>query len=158
VSRYADTHVVYPQRVSEPNVDREAWAHEVARLIQEEAGGNKSLFARQVGLRSVKTVDRWLARSVNVSGESVRQVARALQLSVTDLLVKVGLLLPEDLAAPTARPEEDAEAIRIVQESDAPPHLKRQLLAHLAKQRAAHEQQRLAEITSMVEMLRAGGR
>jgi transcriptional regulator with XRE-family HTH domain len=156
-SRYGDTHVVYPQGVSEPKVDREAWATVVARLINEEAAGNKSAFARLIGVASVKTVDRWLARSVNVSEESVRQVARALRLPVTDLLVLVGLLHPDDLTArPAAAVGEDEAAIRLIQQSDAPPALKRELIDHLLEQRAQHEQQRLAEAERMLELALRG--
>ena len=155
-SRYGDTHVIYPRGVSEPKVDREAWAEVVARLIDEEAAGNKSAFARLIGVASVKTVDRWLARSVNVSEESVRQVARAVRMPVADLLILVGLLHPEDL---TARPDstgEDDAAIRLIEQSDAPPSLKRELIEHLLAQRAEHERQRLAEAERMLALAMRG--
>lgn len=152
---YLDTHVGYSHDVSEPTVNREAWAHEIARLIQDEARGNKSEFARLVGVRSVKTVDRWLARTVNVSEESVRQVARALNLPVADLLIKVGLLDPADLTpAAAASPDADAEAIRIIEAAEISPNLKRQLINHLQRQRAEHELQRLAEVQRTIDLLR----
>jgi transcriptional regulator with XRE-family HTH domain len=138
--------------VSDPKVDREAWAAEVTRLIEQEARGNKSAFARMIGIQSIKTVDRWLAQSVNVSEESVRQVARALNLPVTPLLVKVGFLRPSEMPDAAAQLREDDEAITLVEASDAPPSLKRELLEHLRQQRAEHEQQRLAEIRRMLEL------
>jgi hypothetical protein len=139
--------------VARAKVDREAWAHEVARLIQEEAKGNKSAFARMVGVASVKTIDRWLARSVDVSEESVRMVARQLNLPIADLLVKVGLLLPEDLQGSGTAIDSDAEAIRVIEEADIPPSLKRQLIKHLREQREEHERQRLAEVQRTLGIL-----
>lgn len=150
------THVLYPLVVSERKVDREAWAREVATLIAEEAGGNKSAFARRVGVSSVKTIDRWLASSVNVSEESVRAVCRALNLPVAPMLVKIGYIRPNEL--PTAGPahllEADERAIAAIEAADLPPSLKRELVEHLRQQQAEHERQRLAEIERMIELAR----
>lgn len=153
-----DIRVAYPLAVSERKVDRDAWAHEVALLIDQEAKGNKSAFARRVGIPSVRNIDRWLARTVNVSEESVRQVARALNLPVVELLIKVGYYRPGELPdSPAPQRSGDDEARRVIEESNAPPSLKRELLEHLARQRAEHERQRLAEIERMLEVARRAG-
>ena len=136
-------------------MDREAWAREVERLIGEESAGNKSAFARRIGVGSVKTVDRWLAQSVNVSEESVRAVCRALNLPVAPMLVKVGFITEQDLPQqyqPIDPLGEDAAAIKLIEDSDAPPSLKRELIEHLLAQRAEHERQRLAEAQRMLEL------
>lgn len=155
-------HVAYPLAVSERKVDRDAWAHEITLLIEQEAKGNKSAFARRAGIASVRNIDRWLAREVNVSEESVRQVARALNLPVLELLIKVGYYRAEELPdIPTPQllaGDEEAERVAaLADEFGAPPSLKRELLDHLAKQRAEHERQRLAEIERMLEIARRAG-
>lgn len=137
-------------------VDRDAWAREVAALIAQEAGGNKSLFGRITGVNP-KTIDRWLTQSTNVSADSVRSVCRALRLPVTPMLVKVGYLEAEpSQQASAARLAEDAAAIRTIEAADVPPSLKRELLEHLYAQRAEHEKQRLAEIERMLALARRG--
>src|SRR5882672_5461271 len=79
-----DTHVAYSLAV----VDRDAWARELEVLIQQESRGNKAAFARRIGLANVRSLDRWLNKTVNVSEEMVRQIAQALNIPVMDLLVK----------------------------------------------------------------------
>lgn len=155
-SRYSDTNVLYPQPVAERKVDREAWAHEIATLIQQEAGGNKSAFARTVGLPNTRSLDRWLRREVNVSEESVRQVARALHLPVVEMLVRVGILDVSDAQGPLLDSVlEDYETIEIIKNADdISPALRREILAHLAKQREEHERQRRAEVERLLEMAR----
>ena len=151
-----DIHVQYPDGMPGPvrAVDREAWAAEVARLIRDEADGNKSEFARMVGLKTVKTVDRWLAGTVAVSPASVAAVARALRLSSLDLYRTVGLLPEaEDLPPVAGRDRQDAQARRIIEEANIPPHLKRELLDHLRQQRDEHERQRLVWIERLVSFI-----
>lgn len=135
------------------DLDREAWAAEIRSLLSAEAGGNLTAFARQVGVER-KTVTRWLGLAVDVSEESVRQVARALGLPVGPLLVKVGLLDQADLSvqsSPSTR--EDVDAIKAIEASSAQPALKRKLFAHLKDARAQHEQQRFTEIQRMLGFL-----
>lgn len=142
------------------SVDREAWAKEVQSLLGAETGGNLTAFARLVGTNR-RTVNRWLGQDVDVREESVRQVARALNLPVGDLLVKVGWLDPGDLTIQTATanpPREDAEAIQAVQASDVKPAVRRKLLAHLRAAREQHEKQRLADIQRMLGLLMGGRR
>jgi len=152
-----DMDVPYPLAVSERKVDREAWAHEIARLIQEEAAGNKSAFARRIGL-GVRSIDRWLAREVNVSEESVRNVCRALNLPPMPMLVRVGYYQQVETGpGPAELLAEDEAALRLIDEADdaeIPPSLKRQLRLHVLEQRALHEQQRLAEVQRMIDLAR----
>jgi transcriptional regulator with XRE-family HTH domain len=151
-----DTRVIYDFPVSEPTIDREAWAAEVALLVQSEAGGNKAAFARLVGLKSVRTVDRWLARTVNVSAESVSQVARALNLSAVDLLGKVGYLqADESLRQLAADIERDRNAIAFVREQqDIPAYLRREIEAGLVKTIEEQEQALMVQAQRMVEFAR----
>src|SRR5687768_6627020 len=71
-------HVGYSHDVSERRVDRDAWADLVGKLVTGRTRGNKSAFARTVGV-TARTLDRWLAGEVNVSEASVRAVARAFE-------------------------------------------------------------------------------
>ncbi len=69
-----------------------------------------------------------------------------------ELLIKVGYYRAEELPeTPTQHLlAGDEEAIRVIEDSDAAPSLKRELLDHLTRQRAEHERQRLAEIERML--------
>lgn len=156
VSGGIDTHVVYDFSVSEPTIDREAWAAEVALLIQSEAAGNKAAFARLVGLKSVRTVDRWLARTVNVSAESVSQVARSLNLPAVDLLAKVGYIhADEAMRELAARIEKDRAAITFVREqNDIPAYLRREIEAGLVKTIDEQEQALMLQAQRMIELAR----
>jgi hypothetical protein len=158
VASQPDMNVPYSLSVSERKVNREAWAHEIARLIQEEDGGNKSAFARRVGI-GIRSVDRWLARTVNVSEESVRDVCRALNLPPLPMLVRVGYYQEGEAWAPSTAEllAEDEAALRLIDEADeteVPPSLKRQLRAHVVEERARHEAQRLAEIQRLIDLAR----
>lgn len=152
--------VAYDSAVSEPKVDRAAWAREVNSLILLEAGGNKARFARLVGgTISTRTVDRWLDESVNVSADSVRAVCISFGLPVAPMLQKVGYLAAGETTAPGAdRVDElaaDLAAIQTIQEAkDIPPSLRRQLLAHLREQANEHAKQRLAEVERMIDLAR----
>lgn len=161
MSRNTDVSADSGERPRSPRVDREAWAAEVRTLIATEADGNLTRFARLVGVDR-KTVGRWLTMTHDVSEESVRQVARKLDLPVGVLLVRVGVLEPGDLPAEAPAPSrtelrEDAEAVKVIETSSAQPHIKRKLFAHLRDARKQHERQRLADIQRMLGLL-AGGR
>lgn len=97
------THVGYSPGMSPRRVDREAWAKTIRDLVRGVSKGNKSAFARRVGL-TTRTIDRWLAAEVDVSEGSVRQVAERLDISGIELLIAVGYYRPEELTltAPTA--------------------------------------------------------
>lgn len=139
-----DTNVHYAGDVAVRRINREAWAAEIRRLIDEEAGGNRAKFSTLVG-SSYKTVGRWLDQSVDVSEESVRAVARALHIAPMDLLVRVGYYQQSDLnvtAGPTPAEVAADPALQVIEESDAPPRVKarmRERLYELRRQRAAAE-------------------
>lgn len=152
-----DTRVLYAVPVSGPTIDREAWAAEVALLIQREASGNKSAFARMVGLKSVKTIDRWLARTVNVSAESVSQVARALNLPAVELLAKVGYVRADEALLHEIRAsiDRDRAAIAFVREQeDLPAYLRREIEQGLIKTIEEQERALLLQAQRMVEFAR----
>lgn len=139
-----DTNVHYAGDVSVRKINREAWAAEIKRLILEEAAGNRSRFAALIGV-SYKTVGRWLDCTVDVSEDSVRQVARELRINAMDLLVRVGYYQPSDIqptAAPTPAEIEADPALRVIEDAAVPPRVKarmRERLYELRAQRAAAE-------------------
>lgn len=96
-------HVGYSPGMSERRIDRDAWAKVVRGFVDAASRGNKSAFARRVGM-TTKTIDRWLASSVDVSEQSVRVVAEALDQNPMDLLVLLGYYRPDEMAlAPPTR-------------------------------------------------------
>jgi len=113
-------HARYSLVVAEDgSVDRGAWAQLVTELIQRETKGKKLPFARLIGV-DPRTVDRWLHREVVVKEESVRAVARKLDLQAVDLLVKVGYYRAAELIPPTyPNPREDP----VIQKIMADPRL-----------------------------------
>lgn len=145
--------VIYPVTVADPRIDREAWARLLAELIQQETGGNQTHFSIAVGVDR-KTVSRWLKAEVDVSEDKVRAVARALGVPVAELLVKVGYYqageMPDEPVRPAA-PEEDP-AVQVILASDAPPSLKRELVAYLREQRAEQERQRIEEARRLLSV------
>lgn len=95
--------VRYSADMAGRQIDRNAWASVVHDAIQRLDRGNKSAFARRVGL-TTRTIDRWLGAAVDVSENSVRQIAEHTGQNPIDLLVTVGYYRPNELAgaAPAA--------------------------------------------------------
>lgn len=89
--------------MAQRRIDRDAWANVIADLIRRLHRGNKSAFARQVGI-TTRTLDRWLAASVDVSEASVRQIAERIGRNPLDLLVMVGYYRAEELIAAPGEP------------------------------------------------------
>jgi transcriptional regulator with XRE-family HTH domain len=102
------THARYSLVVADDgSINRDAWAQLVADLIQRETKGKKLPFARKIGV-DPRTVDRWLHQEVVVKEESVRAIARTLDLQAVDLLVQVGYYKLGELSPPTLPdPRED---------------------------------------------------
>lgn len=95
-------------------INREAWAHVVSSLRQEEAKGKTATFARKIGV-DPRTVDRWLRQQVAVKEENIRAVARALDRSPMELLVQVGYYEAGEIAPPTpVDPHDDPVIQRIL--------------------------------------------
>jgi hypothetical protein len=82
------------------SINRDAWADLIRHLRQERAKGKTAPFARLISV-DPRTVDRWLRCEVNVREDSVRALARALELNPVDLLVQVGYYEPAELSPPT---------------------------------------------------------
>ena len=151
-----DTNVHYAGDVARRRINREAWAAEVGRLINEEAGGNRSRFSVLVGF-NYKTVGRWLNSSVDVSEESVRAVARALSIAPMDLLTRVGYYSAADLQLPQAptRAEIVADpAIQAIESSEVPPRVKAKMRQRLHELREAQRQREVDEVKWWIDQAR----
>ncbi len=143
-----DTNVRYAGDMSARRINREAWAAEVQQLITEETAGNRSRFAVLVGM-SYKTVGRWLDCSVDVSEDSVRQVARALGINALDLLIRVGYYQPSDIqpaAPPVAAEVADDPALSAILETDLPPRYKARMIQRLTELRAEQRRREVDEV------------
>lgn len=139
----ADTHVRYGVGVGERTVDRDAWAQLVAQLINQEAAGNNSAFAKLVGV-TYKTVRRWLTKETDVSEESIRQVARALHIRPAELLVRVGLYDAAEIAGgEQPAVDNDDAAMRVILESNVPPRVQQRMIQRLQDLR---RQRQVAEV------------
>lgn len=150
-----DTRVTYPLLMADRPIDRQAWAALVQQLVDEEAKGNKSEFGRMVKV-TFQTVTRWLKAENDVKEESVRSVARALNLRPMDLLVQVGyydqgdLSTDGELIAPSKDASDD-EAIAAITDAPLTPAVKRELKKWLADRRAEDARRRLADLRALLE-------
>lgn len=135
-----DMYVRYPHDVSERKIDRDAWARIVAELITDECAGNKSEFARLVGVGH-KTVTRWLLGQVNVSEEKVRDVAHAFDRPTREILVTIGYYSADELPGRdlTGEPEltEDDidDEIARIEAEDFKPRVKRRIIQGIREMR-----------------------
>lgn len=150
-----DTRVPYPVsvpvRVSE--IDRAEWARVILELLESEAGGNRTELARLIGV-DYQTIRRWIAGTNRVSDDSVRTVARAFRLNVTELLIRVGHFQADELtvAQPTtAVPDPGDEVGSLVKQAKLRPSTKRELYALIAERREGFEYQLMAEIRRLIE-------
>ncbi len=121
-------------RARPDGIDREAWASVIQDLMQEH-GMSQTALATAVGV-AAKTVQRWQRQAVDVSEESVRQVARALGYRAMDLLIRVGYYRSEDAVAGPAdnwTDEPVLERLRsLLVRTDVPQEVKEQLREQLA--------------------------
>lgn len=152
---HPDTHVRYGEDVAERTVDREAWANVVAQLINSEAGGNTTRFAQLVGV-TYKTVRRWITQETNVSEESIRAVANALNVKPGPLLVRVGLYQPGELAdtAEPAPAANDDPALAAILEADVAPRVKQRMIQRLQQLRAQEKQREVDEVRWWIDQSR----
>lgn len=158
----ADTRVPYPAsvavRVSE--IDRAEWARVILELLESEAGGNRTELARLIGV-DYQTIRRWIAGINRVSDDSVRTVARAFRLNVTELLIRVGHYQPDELVATqaaTAEPDPGDEVSNLVRKSKLRPSMKRELHGLIAERREAFERQLMAEVQRLIAAEQRGQR
>lgn len=149
-----DMGVRYAVGVTARKIDRGAWARQVARLIEQESNGNKSRFAAQVGV-TYKTINRWLNSEGDVKEENVREVARTLGIKPRDLLVLVGYYDEDELRPPPATQGiGDDEAVRMIEESDLPPSMKKRMLDRLQRRRSAERTEEADEVRWWIEQAR----
>ncbi|HEX6968737.1 MAG TPA: helix-turn-helix transcriptional regulator [Micromonosporaceae bacterium] len=141
--------------MTERTVDREAWARLVAELIDTEAGGNTTQFAKLVGV-TYKTVRRWILQETTVSEESIRGVADALHINPGELLVRVGLYQPDELTPPAAPAPSAADdpALAEILEADVPPRVKQRMIQRLQQLRAQEQQRQVDEVRWWIEQSR----
>lgn len=145
------THARYPLLVAaDGSINREAWAELIGHLRQERAKGKTATFARLIRV-DPRTVDRWLRCEVNVKEESVRALARALEINAVDLLVQVGYYEPAELSPPTYP---DPRKDKVIQMILADPRLTEDRRAELVQLQIelieADVQRRMAEYNRLV--------
>ncbi|SCL15120.1 hypothetical protein GA0074694_6222 [Micromonospora inyonensis] len=115
----------------------------VRELLAEEAElhrkthGAKTRFAAKVGV-SVRTVDTWLRRDVDVKEANVRAVAEAYGRDQMELLIRVGFYAVEQMPYRPSDEEIDEEQ-RQVLESELDDEIKAEILQQLEEMRAADE-------------------
>jgi hypothetical protein len=143
-------HVGYSRDVSERRVDREAWADLVRKLVTGKARGNKSAFARTVGV-TARTLDRWLAGEVNVSEASVRAVARAFDLDAMNLLVAVGYYEPDQVTKRTPADADDEAMQLILTDPRLSDRQKKRMIQRLDELRARDRAREAEEVRWWIE-------
>lgn len=113
-------------------IDRAAWAALIAALVNAEAGGNQTKFANKVGA-TPRNVSRWLECEVAVKPESVTKVARALDRSPVELLVRVGYLSPQEVTGGGNEPldPEVRRWVAILADPDVPAETKEAMRAQM---------------------------
>lgn len=149
------------------DVNRDAWAAVVQRILDTECRGNKSAFARRVIIdgRAInpRTVYAWLGGEMAASEKSVRAVAEGFGLNPIDLLVEVGVYSAEHLPRPT-REQMNAERQRVL-DSGLPDDVQVEILmeldrmeredAEMLAQLAERDRQRRVErLTTLMEQRR----
>ncbi|AYF31070.1 hypothetical protein CSH63_27255 [Micromonospora tulbaghiae] len=151
-------------------VNRQEWAEVIRELLNDEieaqggrAHGAKTRFAMKVGV-SVRTVDTWLRKDVDVRESSVRAVAEAYGRNLMELMIRVGFYATEQMPYQPTEEEIDEEQ-RAVLESDLDDETKAEILQQLEEMRAADErliieqrerdkQRRMRELTYRIEQAR----
>lgn len=149
-------------------VNRDAWAAVVQRILDAECKNNKSAFARKVIVdgRAInpRTVYAWLSGEMAASEKSVRAVAEGFGLNPLDLLVEVGVYSAEHL--PQISHEQMDEERRRVLDSDFSEAVKAKILMELdrmeeedermlAQLRERDRQRRAERLTQLMEQQRS---
>lgn len=128
-------------------MDRGEWAKAVSELVENEAEhgkyGAKTRFAAKVGV-SVRTVDAWIGRTVDVKDANVRGVAAAYDCDEVQLLARVGLI-----SVPTREePDEEVEMILAAPVSSAE---KQRHISRLMAMRERDKQRRIEDLRFSLE-------
>jgi len=152
---WVDTHVPYDVPMADREIDRARWAHLVAELLDAETNGNKTRFAKLVGVE-YKTINRWLNKIGDVSEESVRKVAAGLGRNPMEMLVQIGYYHSSEVDPPQAAPDDNDAAIAMVRDDpDLPPHRKARIIERLVQMGRDDETRRLAIATALVEQAKS---
>lgn len=161
-----ETRSRYDHLVATGEFDRAAWADIIRELLEAEAQtagkkhGSKTRFAARVGV-SVRTVDTWLRKDVDVKESNVRAVAEAYDRDLMELLIRVGFYAVDDLPYQPTNEEIDEEQ-RQVLDSDLDDETKAEYLRLLddmrttderliAEQRERDKQRRMRELAWRIE-------
>lgn len=136
--------------MSAQRIDREEWASLIAELVVAETRGNKSAFARLVGV-DYKTLMRWLRKTQDVSEDSIRRVAGALGRNPMELLVRIGYYRAAEVGQPEADVDYDAEIERVRDHPELAPHMKVRIIERIMELRRLDEERRRAVIDMMIE-------
>jgi transposase-like protein len=108
--------------------------------------GKKEPFARRLGINS-RSVTRWLDQEVDVSEESVRLVARTFDVTPVQLLVRVGYYHHGELRQPHLQDADEADpALKVIEDSDEPDHVKERLRERLYELRRRRSEAEVDEV------------
>lgn len=144
-------HAMYSAGVSERKVNRDEWAKIVDGLLRRHTRGNKSALARDLKV-DVRTISRWLNSEVDVSEDSVREVARVYSLAPMQLLVNVGYYrLGELLPSPTEGAGARDEEMELILTADVSDEMKKRMIALLVEQRERDKARRIEDIRWRLE-------
>lgn len=142
--------------MGDARINRQKWADLIAKLLAEEANGNKTKLGQLLDVNR-RTITRWIEQIGDVSEENVREVARRLHLPARTLLLEVGYYDATELGA--AEPGEsladvsatEEPALTVISEAALTPAIKRDLLARLERMRARHAEERATAIRELVD-------
>lgn len=145
----------YAVPVADGQVDRAAWARIVEELIAAQTRGKIAPFARKVGV-DPRTVSRWLAAEVNVSEESIREVARKTDQSPIQLLVEVGYYSHAE-TTPASQADERDEEVELILRAPVDQRTKELALEQLHIMRMRDQQRRMEDLEFLLRQQRDVG-
>jgi len=134
--------------VGERRVNRDAWARVVSELVASETRGKIAPFARRVGV-DPRTVSRWLRGEVDVSEESVREVARQTGRNPAQLLVDVGYYRLGEISIAQSQSQhehEHDEEMQIILSAPVDDQTKRLMIERLLALRERDKQRRIEDL------------
>jgi transcriptional regulator with XRE-family HTH domain len=158
----AVTHLPYDLLVADGDVNRDEWAAIVRELLDKHTKGKKATFARLVGV-DPKTIEHWLSGAVRVSETSVQQVARAVELSPIDLLIRVGVYSVRQMPpVPTEVIDDEQRAVLdldideeskvwLLQQLEAMRETDEEMIARLRARDRERREQRMRELIAQAQ-------
>lgn len=108
---------------------------------------------------SHSTVSNWRNGKQRPTTEKLTAIAEVLGRPPRELWVRAGLMAPDqvglvDAPTPDAIPEEDEESIRLILESDAPGHVKEELVREIRRLQRQHADERASFAQRLLDMAR----